>query len=243
MNESTRSDATLPRCLQCDYVLVGLSENRCPECGREFDPRESLTFRVGREFEFITRLLRHPPGRPMAIAVFLTAILTLTSVSVPGNYMGLGFLCLVLWLVLGLYWLGRLVITLWLSRPRKNPLFQVSHHSVRWLVAPLVVIVTYGTVKLNLPMPIAFKVSKPSMDDFAKKVVTQRMAENPGRIGLYPVDNVELIENGGMRFLIQGSGLINRCGFAYLPNGPPAGSSSQDYQHYSGAWWIYVEDW
>jgi rubrerythrin len=24
-------------CRQCGYQLVGLSENRCPECGRAFD--------------------------------------------------------------------------------------------------------------------------------------------------------------------------------------------------------------
>jgi hypothetical protein len=26
------------RCPQCDYDLTGLSERRCPECGRRFDP-------------------------------------------------------------------------------------------------------------------------------------------------------------------------------------------------------------
>lgn len=28
----------LPRCPQCEYLLRGLSSNRCPECGRTFDP-------------------------------------------------------------------------------------------------------------------------------------------------------------------------------------------------------------
>jgi hypothetical protein len=27
-----------PRCLDCNYVLLGLPEPRCPECGRQFDP-------------------------------------------------------------------------------------------------------------------------------------------------------------------------------------------------------------
>jgi hypothetical protein len=32
-------------CKTCGYVLDGLSENRCPECGRGFDPANRRTFR------------------------------------------------------------------------------------------------------------------------------------------------------------------------------------------------------
>ena len=42
------SDTTLSGptkyCLGCSYALDGLPENRCPECGRPFDPDESRTF-------------------------------------------------------------------------------------------------------------------------------------------------------------------------------------------------------
>ena len=29
-----------PRCFGCGYLVIGLPTNRCPECGREFDPAE-----------------------------------------------------------------------------------------------------------------------------------------------------------------------------------------------------------
>lgn len=32
------------RCLSCGYSLFGLPEPRCPECGREFDPLNPVTF-------------------------------------------------------------------------------------------------------------------------------------------------------------------------------------------------------
>jgi len=32
------------RCLSCNYDLRNLPENRCPECGREFDPANPRTF-------------------------------------------------------------------------------------------------------------------------------------------------------------------------------------------------------
>lgn len=35
-------------CRVCGYALVGLSENRCPECGRAFDPADPRTFRYPR---------------------------------------------------------------------------------------------------------------------------------------------------------------------------------------------------
>lgn len=32
------------RCLGCGYILDGLPESRCPECGRRFDPNDATTF-------------------------------------------------------------------------------------------------------------------------------------------------------------------------------------------------------
>jgi len=32
------------RCLGCAYILDGLPENRCPECGQPFDPDDPTTF-------------------------------------------------------------------------------------------------------------------------------------------------------------------------------------------------------
>jgi hypothetical protein len=34
---------TAARCITCGYALRELTENRCPECGRSFDPHDSLT--------------------------------------------------------------------------------------------------------------------------------------------------------------------------------------------------------
>lgn len=35
------------RCLSCHYDLRNLVENRCPECGRAFDPQDFGTFASG----------------------------------------------------------------------------------------------------------------------------------------------------------------------------------------------------
>src|SRR5438105_2001693 len=38
---------TQARCLSCHYALRGLMENRCPECGRAFDPGDPRTMNLG----------------------------------------------------------------------------------------------------------------------------------------------------------------------------------------------------
>ena len=47
-------------CLHCGYDLRGLTEHRCPECGRQFDPGEPATFAAstqGRRFSVGRSLL------------------------------------------------------------------------------------------------------------------------------------------------------------------------------------------
>jgi hypothetical protein len=68
---------TAPRmfCRKCGYSLVGLPSNRCPECGRDFDPAKRKTF------------LTHPPrvflGRLFKLSVILFCLVLL-----PGLYVG-----------------------------------------------------------------------------------------------------------------------------------------------------------
>lgn len=33
------------QCLRCSYLLEGLPENRCPECGQPFDPADPSTWK------------------------------------------------------------------------------------------------------------------------------------------------------------------------------------------------------
>ena len=40
------------KCLDCRYLLKGLPEHRCPECGRSFDPDDPATFSTSSEWRF-----------------------------------------------------------------------------------------------------------------------------------------------------------------------------------------------
>ena len=61
-------------------------------------------------------------------------------------------------------------------------------------------------------------------------------------LGVYPVDRVETI-TGGMRFLVKGTGFLDREGFAYSPNGPPKAIGEDYYTHFSGPWYLWRQSW
>src|SRR5436190_23642408 len=75
------------RCLQCDYLLRGLTEPRCPECGREFDPADPKTYATGPRIGWLSRRMLAPIGWPFfVLAIAAVSLLLWTSgVPVPGR--------------------------------------------------------------------------------------------------------------------------------------------------------------
>src|SRR5678810_907663 len=47
-------------CLKCNYSLRGLTSHRCPECGREFDPRDPTTMKLGGRIQRMRNALCGP---------------------------------------------------------------------------------------------------------------------------------------------------------------------------------------
>ncbi len=50
------------RCYFCGYTVEGLRENRCPECGRRFDP------------DFLREHQDHQPERPLEMLIMVSAL-------------------------------------------------------------------------------------------------------------------------------------------------------------------------
>src|SRR5438105_3678911 len=59
----------LTYCRGCGYVLHGLAQNRCPECGRAFDPADRKTYATSRRALLLRRWLRRllPPALILAL--------------------------------------------------------------------------------------------------------------------------------------------------------------------------------
>lgn len=64
-------------CPGCSYRLDGLLENRCPECGRPFDPTDPGTFRIDqRSNRWGWNMLLGPS--PVSAVLFLVLFLILS---------------------------------------------------------------------------------------------------------------------------------------------------------------------
>src|SRR5690348_1244012 len=63
------------RCLDCNYALRGLTDFRCPECGRAFDPDRPLSMNAGRPLDPIARTLLRPMGRAPRVVMWALVII------------------------------------------------------------------------------------------------------------------------------------------------------------------------
>lgn len=61
-------------CLSCEYVLDGLSEYRCPECGRRFDPDDANTYWDGQRRSLPDRIAR-AAGRAVVSPPFVVLLM------------------------------------------------------------------------------------------------------------------------------------------------------------------------
>jgi hypothetical protein len=139
------------------------------------------------------------------------------------------------WLLLGAGWLIRF-LGAGLTRRPHLPVAQW----LRWLAIPTVLGATLLLTQTSLPHDVRFWLSREAMDEAAGAVMAGGRTDF-GWIGLYPVERVERVANG-MRFLVSGSGFIDRAGFAYSPTGRPDGIDGTDeYEPLAGGWWGWVE--
>ena len=66
-------------CLTCGYLLRGLPDPRCPECGRPFDPTDASTYGSRGYAPALAAHLRRPPGWPLLTVSALCIVLVVTA--------------------------------------------------------------------------------------------------------------------------------------------------------------------
>lgn len=166
--------------------------------------------------------------------------------SVPGSYMGAWLVMFYAAIVLGLSWLVRVAVYVFLHR--SAPTEELTRRAVTsWIAFPAAATVIY----LGLPMRVRFFVSLPALRAEVARLRTSPEsfparpleADEPTRIGWLWFERVESIP-GGARFLVADSGLLDRCGFAWSADGEPANVGGEDwYWPYFGEWWMWRESW
>lgn len=230
-----------PYCLGCSYSLHGLTESRCPECGRGFDLDDPRTYRL----EPLSKMAAYwffPPGRRSTWFPLILAIIAIISNAIPEGFFPAMILIIYGWLACLGWWLSRLII--WsVASLATGFAYQTRRMALRWLITPGIFAAMCISLILRLPLYASFFVSLPSMNQTAQQCMTITGAPpSISRIGIYPVSKLETFA-GGMRFIVTGSGFFDAGGFAYSQNGPPPRIGEDYYRHLWGPWYEWRESW
>ena len=98
------ADDRVGLCLECNYALHGLLENRCLDCGRAFDPDDPDTMNMGQPTgRRVRALLRLPTTRLIGVTI-VASIAMLIAFVPPGSYVLPILPLLLVWIVVGLRW-------------------------------------------------------------------------------------------------------------------------------------------
>ncbi len=237
--------SSAPRCLGCRYLLVGLTANRCPECGRSFNPDDPATFDDGNGFlPSLTSALFRPPGWITHSLVMLCALVFLIDASVPGNLLGFEIeLPFIVGMAVVLSWGLRAAMAAFTACCVRRNRLRDRGTVLRWVGVPVITLGAWLVLDLQLPLRLTFLLSVRDMNRVARQVIATPGIPTPTRIGLYRVGRIEVIP-GGMRFVVGGPGMFGDSeGFAYSPAGPPARLGEDYYRHFHGHWYRWTESW
>ncbi|HVP11387.1 MAG TPA: hypothetical protein VMV94_09410 [Phycisphaerae bacterium] len=225
------------RCLGCRYPLRELTVNRCPECGREFDPGDPATMYLAPIPSPAERFLLQPPGWLFHIAAVVAGLIALLLAGLLLQSVALSMLAPCGAMILMVIWLLRLAAAIGLAWYHHDPVFSRLRTWRRWLSGPVLLLVLWVLLDLQVPLRLTFLLSQEAMDKLAGEVMQTPVGTktlSSRRVGLYTAIRIERIE-GGMKFLTR------EGGFAYSPDGPPPPGYPDTYMHFSGPWYVWVD--
>jgi hypothetical protein len=229
-------------CLGCQYSLRGLTVNRCPECGREFDPNDPKTMWMGPSQTHGVRsnwdragLVLH--STVLGIALLLLVVNGFAGDCFPINPLGDCFLIFISAALLLRRALGYGPLTCY-------PDSQRGRHGAwrRWLTIPRILFFTLVLVMANVPLRITFWLSRPAMDRVAEAFMQMPVGtyDNTHRyIGFYSTSYVARFEEG-VSFEFGPGGFCSSWGYEYSPDGPPSRRGPVRQSYFGGGWYLHV---
>ena len=227
-------------CLECNYSLRGLPDQRCPECGRTFDPGDPRTMNMGRPIGRGLRCCLRPVGRVHLGLTILSALLLLAGASSPAGYFLVLSAGMVGFLLLGSWWFFRLAVATAVAGFYRQPGPHRATHPSWWLWAPSVALGTVLLLMLDVPAEATFRLSRPAMDRLARDVLATPARTEPDRwIGLYPARNIR-VSDAGFQFEMR-YGFLDWSGLLYSPDRTPPSRFKTSYHALDGGWFSWTE--
>lgn len=231
-------------CWACNYPLRGLTESRCPECGRAFDPDRPETMNINaKPIGAVARWFIGPPGWLTHAMCLFAALHPPWEFRRPGGNFAGGVSGMALWVLAGGLLLGQFLVALNVANAYHRPASEVGRRWGHWLVAPALLILCIFLSHLPL-QHWAFQASRPAMDTLVADALQNPASfPPPRRVGVLR-GRVEAIHAGGVH-IFTGFGYDGaHCGYTYFPSGEaPADSDAASYRHVQGPWYEYWTRW
>lgn len=175
-------------------------------------------------------------------AAIALSLLTIASTSAPGWYFNFALCVFAGWIILGLCWFVRQVGS-WTVMVRHGTPPTAEPTLARWATAPLIAGLSILVGYSGLPETAALWLSRPAMDRLAaERLRTGAALPTRAWVGLFPAESIQVVP-GGVRFLIRGTGVLGREGYAYYENGMFRGEQywRQNEEPISGFWFKYSD--
>lgn len=154
-------------------------------------------------------------------------------------------------LLLGFYWLARLIAYVYRRRSSKGAFPKRS----RWNFAqePVLAALAVCLIATGAARYMRFFVSQPFLERHISEIQAGHIAINqetglaaPRLVGLYWLEGrMDILPDGSIRFITSSKGVFDSAGFMKSTQTPPSATrSSEDaYQHLYGSWWVWTASW
>jgi len=148
-------------------------------------------------------------------------------------------------------WGGLALLVLWLLRlvlyrrgTRQN---RAERHMRRVLLEPVVLLACVGMVWSGLGFRVRFLASRPALDRFvrdARPSMSRGEVAAGTRVGLFTVQEAELLPGGSVRLITTECMVVDDCGVAFSPDDTPPPVVGEDmYERLGGGWWHWWRSW
>lgn len=187
-------------CLGCGYSLRGLTESRCPECGKGFDSNDPTSYCIVAKQPLWQRWAKPPTWLHVLCVTVYTLVMLLDLSHAGGLYFTLSLMmmsvccCIPSPILLVVADYAAHVGALHYARQENVPVVEVDNtrRKLRWAVTPTCVVLLLLALGTEWPMRLRFRLSKPAFEG-----AVRRHVESDGEfdvsqwVGLYFVESIE----------------------------------------------------
>lgn len=236
------------KCSDCGYLLRGLQDPRCPECGKPFVPSDPSTYQLENR-SWLREFYGRPPGRLHLTTVCVATVYALVEASAPGGMLGFLFICALVpaaslaILLIGQDYICRLVAHAY-RRDESNKESLPTHliSRIRWIATPICALLIGSMILYPWPGWMRFKLSQSAFEQVVRDYQADTLPDGAQWVGLYHVGRVAQ-QGSGHLFFITGDSGHGDLGFVFQTSNLSPEGQLYFLHQLAPRWFIAHQNW